>query len=211
MHAVSRRPSLSSAVFYRDPRAALEWLERAFGFARGIVVSDAQGRIAHAELSFGDGVVMIGAAGWSEFAFSPESLDGKNTQCVHVQLESDLDAHCERARAAGAVILQEPADQFYGDRTYRARDPERHVWTFARTVRRVSREEAERHGGLSIEGGGERARRGRRPARRFAVSPCRCFSTSSPLRPGTRPLPGRCRDNPPCQVRRAPIFAASRN
>ncbi|MBK3340088.1 VOC family protein [Burkholderia pseudomallei] len=153
MHAVSRRPSLSSAVFYRDSRAALEWLERAFGFARGIVVRDAQGRIAHAELSFGDGVVMIGAAGWSEFAFSPESLDGKNTQCVHVQLESDLDAHCERARAAGAVILQEPADQFYGDRTYRARDPERHVWTFARTVRRVSREEAERHGGLSIEGG----------------------------------------------------------
>ncbi|KVN16838.1 MULTISPECIES: VOC family protein [unclassified Burkholderia] len=152
MNATSHRPSLSSAVFYRDPRAALEWLERAFGFARCVVVSDAQGRIAHAEMSFGDGIVMIGEGGWSDFAVSPESLDGKNTQCVHVQLQSDIDAHCERARAAGAVILQEPADQFYGDRTYRARDPERHVWTFGQTVRRVSREEAAHHSGLSIEG-----------------------------------------------------------
>jgi hypothetical protein len=49
------------------------------------------------------------------------------------------------------VILQEPSDQFYGDRTYQARDPERHVWTFGQTVRRVSREEAERSSGLKIE------------------------------------------------------------
>ncbi|MDN7674854.1 VOC family protein [Burkholderia oklahomensis] len=152
MHAAFRRPSFSSAVFYHDPRAALEWLERAFGFTRSLVVSDAQGRIAHAEMSFGDGVVMIGSGGWSDFAVSPSSLDGKNTQCVHVQLESDIDAHCERARAAGAVIVQEPADQFYGDRTYRARDPERHVWTFGQTVRRVSLEEAGQGSGLTIEG-----------------------------------------------------------
>lgn len=101
MHATFRRPSFSSAVFYSDPRVALEWLERAFGFTRSLVVSDAQGRIAYAEMSFGDGVVMIGAGGWSDFAVSPSWLDGKNTQCVHVQLESDIDAHCERARAAG--------------------------------------------------------------------------------------------------------------
>lgn len=132
MHATFRRPSFSSAVFCRDPRVALEWLERAFGFTRSLVVGDAQGRVAHAEMSFGDGVVMIGTGGWSDFAVSASLLDGKNTQCVHVQLESDIDAHCERARAAGAVILQAPADQFYGDRTYRACDPERHVWTFRR-------------------------------------------------------------------------------
>ncbi|AOJ83442.1 glyoxalase [Burkholderia savannae] len=152
MNALSRRPSFSSAVFYRDPRAALEWLERAFGFTRDLVVSDAQGRVAHAQMLFGDGIVMIREGGWSDFAVSPSSVDGRNTQCVHVWLESGIDAHCERARAAGAVILQAPADQFYGDRTYRARDPERHVWTFGQTVRDVSREEAERDSGLKIEG-----------------------------------------------------------
>jgi uncharacterized glyoxalase superfamily protein PhnB len=57
-----------------------------------------------------------------------------------------------RAAAAGAEIVQQPTDQFYGDRTYRARDPEGHVWTFAQTVRRVSREEAERASGFKIEG-----------------------------------------------------------
>jgi uncharacterized glyoxalase superfamily protein PhnB len=77
---------------------------------------------------------------------------GKNTQIVHVHLDENIDAHCSRARDAGAEILMEPADQFYGDRTYRARDPEGHVWTFAQTVRLVSREEAEAASGLTIEG-----------------------------------------------------------
>lgn len=58
---------------------------------------------------------------------------------MHVDLTGDLDAHCARARAAGAVIAAEPGDQFYGDRTYRAVDPEGHVWTFSRHVRDVTR------------------------------------------------------------------------
>jgi uncharacterized glyoxalase superfamily protein PhnB len=57
-----------------------------------------------------------------------------------------------RARAAGAVIISEPADQFYGDRAYRARDPEGHIWSFAQNVRYVSREEAEKASGLKIQG-----------------------------------------------------------
>jgi uncharacterized glyoxalase superfamily protein PhnB len=60
-----------------------------------------------------------------------------------VQLPGDLDEHCERARAAGAVIAAEPEDQFYGDRTYRALDPEQHCWTFSAHVRDVTRAEAE--------------------------------------------------------------------
>lgn len=71
---------------------------------------------------------------------------------VHVQIEDSIDAHCERARKAGAEILQEPIDQFYGDRTYHAHDPDGHVWTFGQTVRHVSREEAEQATGLKIEG-----------------------------------------------------------
>lgn len=117
-----RRPSLSSALCYRDPKGALDWLEHAFGFERAIVVMTPAGDIAHAEMTFGDGLVMVGGA-WADCIASPEDTGGRNTQHVHVHLpdDADIDAHCERARAAGAEILQPPADQFYGDRTYRAR------------------------------------------------------------------------------------------
>jgi len=145
------RPSLGCAVFYQDPRAAIAWLEKAFGFERSMVISDAEGKVVHAELQFGDGYLMIGGE-WAAFTASPAAIGGKNTQCVHVQLGAGIDQHCERARAAGALIQQEPCDQFYGDRSYRACDPEGHVWTFAQAVRVVSREEAERISGLSIEG-----------------------------------------------------------
>jgi len=151
MEDALRRASLGSAVYYRDPWKALDFLERAFGFERTMVLSDAQGRLAHAQMSFGDGYIMVGAE-WAEFIASPASVGGKNTQSVHVQLQEGVDAHCARARAAGARIDQEPADQFYGDRTYRARDPEGHLWTFGQSVRRVSREEAEKLTGLKIEG-----------------------------------------------------------
>ena len=146
-----RRPSLGAGVFYRDPRTALDWLEHAFGFERTMLISDKDGRLSHAEMRYGDGYIMLGAE-WAEFIASPASVGGKNTQAIHVHLADGIDAHCERARAAGAVILKEPADEFYGDRTYRARDPEGHVWTFGQTVRRVTREEAERVSGLKIEG-----------------------------------------------------------
>ena len=75
-----------------------------------------------------------------------------NTGVVHVDLDTDVDAHCAHAREAGATIEKEPADEFYGARSYRARDREGHVWTFAQTIREVSREEAERVSGLKITG-----------------------------------------------------------
>jgi len=146
-----RRASMGSAVVYKDPFAALDWLERAFGFERTMVITDAEGRLGHSEMRFGDGYVMVSFE-WADFTASPAALGNKNTQSVHVQLTEGIDDHCARARAAGAVILQEPTDQFYGDRTYRARDPEGHVWTFGQTARTVSREEAERVSGLKIEG-----------------------------------------------------------
>ena len=98
-----------------------------------MVIVDDEGRLAHSEMRFGDGMIMVGSE-WSENHASPASLGGKNSQSVHVQLADGLDDHCERARAAGAEILQEPESQFYGDRTYRARDPEGHIWTFGQTV-----------------------------------------------------------------------------
>ncbi len=146
-----RRATFAPAIYYKDPFAALDWLEKAFGFERTMVITDSEGHLGHSEMRFGEGHVMIGPA-WNETTDSPLALEGKNTQSVHVHLQSGLDAHCARARAAGATIVREPADQFYGDRVYSAADPEGHVWSFGQTVRRVSREEAEQLSGLKIEG-----------------------------------------------------------
>lgn len=140
-----------SALFYQDPKAALAWLEKAFGFELVMLLEDAEGNLAHSQMNFGDGYVMIGQE-WSDDHKSPRSVGGKNTQTVSIQLDTDIDAHFARAKAAGAVIDAEPTTQFYGDRTYRCRDPEGHIWTVSQTVKAVSREEAEAASGLKITG-----------------------------------------------------------
>jgi len=145
------RAPLMSAVCYQDPRAAIAFLEKAFGFELSMLIEDKEGNLAHSEMRFGDAVVMVGNE-WTDDHKSPKSIGGKNTQTVHIQIDTDVDAHCERARAAGAAILMEPATQFYGDRTYRCRDPEGHIWTVAQTVETVTREQAEEVSGLKITG-----------------------------------------------------------
>lgn len=140
-----------SALFYQDPKAALTWLEEAFGFELSMLLEDAEGNLVHSQMSFGDGYVMIGQE-WSADHKSPKSVGGKNTQSVSIEIDTDIDAHFERAKAAGAVIYAEPETQFYGDRTYRCRDPEGHIWTVSQNVKTVSREEAEAATGLKITG-----------------------------------------------------------
>jgi uncharacterized glyoxalase superfamily protein PhnB len=145
------RPSFSSALCYRDPKAALKWLEKAFGFETFMVITDAEGNLGHSEMRYGNGIIMVGNE-WTADHKSPTSISGKNTQTVHVHVDEDIDRHCARAKAAGAEIIMAPETQFYGDRTYRARDLEGHIWTFGQTVKAVSREEAEKASGLKIEG-----------------------------------------------------------
>jgi len=138
-------PIFTSSVYYRDPKAALDWLEQAFGFEVTMAIDgpDDAPHMCHYEMSHeGRGRIMVGAE-WMESVRSPASVGGVNTQGVHVHLASGLDDHCQRARAAGAAILADPEDQFYGDRTYRAADPEGHIWSFGMRVREVSRSEAE--------------------------------------------------------------------
>lgn len=143
-------------VFYRDPMAALRWLEKAFGFETSLLVTDDKGRVGHAEMSFGDGRIGIGEEfGAAELIGpakmrSPASLDGQGTQFVRIALEGGIDEHCARAEAAGARITQRPADQFYGARVYRALDPEGHVWNFDQTIANVSNADMEKASGLTI-------------------------------------------------------------
>lgn len=146
-----RRPTLISALCYRDPKAALAFLEAAFGFELVMLIEDAEGNLAHSEMAWGEAMIMIGSE-WDEATRSPASLGGKTTQTVHIHVEADIDAHCARARAAGMEIIQAPEDQFYGDRVYRARDPEGHIWTVGQTVKAVTREDAAAASGLKITG-----------------------------------------------------------
>ena len=133
------------ALSYRDPLAALDWLADAFGFGLTMAIDGPDGAASqgHYEMAFeGRGRIMVGGE-WNEWMCSPASGDGHTTGSVHVDVTRDIDVHCERARAAGATIVAEPSDQFYGDRTYRCTDLEGHHWTFSMHVRDVSREEAE--------------------------------------------------------------------
>ena len=101
------------------------------------------GRVQHSELVYGEGVIMVGQAGKSadpgRITRSPQSLGGANTQAIMVYVD-DVDAHCARARAAGARIDHEPSvhdygEEYWADRSYGARDLEQHQWWFTQRVR----------------------------------------------------------------------------
>ena len=147
---IPARPAFIPSVVYKDNRAAMAWLERAFGFDAAEVLVDSRDNIVHAEMSHGDGVIMIGSE-FTDWARSPSSVGGTNTQRIHVRIEKDIDAHCERARQAGATIMAEPREQFYGDRTYAAIDLEGHHWTFSQPVRQVSSQEMEQATGFKFK------------------------------------------------------------
>lgn len=89
---------------------------------------------------------------WMDFVASPLSNQGMNTQIVYVQLESDIEKHCNHAHSCGAEIIQEPEYQYYGDCVYRAKDIESDVWTFSQAIRDVGKSEAEQLGGVKITG-----------------------------------------------------------
>jgi uncharacterized glyoxalase superfamily protein PhnB len=120
-----------AALRYEDAPAAIEWLCRAFGFERNLVVPDDAGGIAHAQLVFGQSMLMLGGHRDDEFGrlMRVPREAGGSTQSLYV-IVSDVDGHCARARAAGAEIVMEPVDQDYGGRGYTCRDLEGHVWSF---------------------------------------------------------------------------------
>lgn len=142
-------PTFSSRVAYTDQRGAVDWLQRAFGFTTTTLATTPDDKVVYAEMRFGNGRLHIGSE-WENIK-APTSVSGANTQTISVQLENGLEEHCERARAAGGRIVQEPQDQFHGDRTYRVIDPQGHVWSFSQRLRDVTAAEMEAaHPGMKV-------------------------------------------------------------
>jgi uncharacterized glyoxalase superfamily protein PhnB len=126
-------------LLYQDCEAALDFLSRAFGFRESLRYTGEQGYVNHAEMHIGDGgVIFMGDPG--DDYRNPKEL-GSETVGIYVEVDESVDALCEQARAAGATITEEPADQEYGHRRFTARDPEGHMWFFAQALREVAPEE----------------------------------------------------------------------
>ena len=134
-------PRMASGVFYDDAHAAIDFLCRAFGFELRLKVEGEGGRVDYSELVFGEGQLSVHQAEHADGSpgRSPRSVGGANTQFLAV-LVDDVDAHCARATAAGAKILQPPntkdyGDDYWTDRGYRAEDLEGHQWAFWHRLR----------------------------------------------------------------------------
>ncbi len=125
-------------LLYKDCEAALDWLARAFGFEEALRDTGEEGYVNHAEMRI-DGVpIYLGNPGAAYR--NPREL-GQETVGIYVEIDGDVDAHFERARAAGADILQPPTDQEYGHRRYDCVDPEGHRWYFAQVTKHVPAED----------------------------------------------------------------------
>jgi uncharacterized glyoxalase superfamily protein PhnB len=118
------------ALRYRNAGAAIDWLCKAFGFEKKMAVPTEDGRIAHAELVLGNGMIMLGdaKAEYGSLVRPPGPPQRVNTQGIYVVV-ADADAHYARAKAAGAEILFELKTQDYGGRDYTCRDLEGHILT----------------------------------------------------------------------------------
>ena len=126
------RANIIPTMRYRDANAAIDWLCRAFGFERHVVVPDEQGGIAHAQLVLGNGMIMVSTARDDAFGTlqkPPAQVGGVGTQSAYI-IVADADAHHARAVAAGAQVAMPLKDEDYGGRGYSCRDPEGHLWSF---------------------------------------------------------------------------------
>jgi uncharacterized glyoxalase superfamily protein PhnB len=127
-----RGSTIIPCLRYRDARAAIEWLCKAFGFEKQAVYENEDGGVEHAQLIFGSGMVMLGEVRDNEFGrhiAQPDEIGGRETQCACV-IVSNCKSHYQQAKAAGAVIVDDYAEKDYGGAGYSCHDPEGHLWYF---------------------------------------------------------------------------------
>jgi uncharacterized glyoxalase superfamily protein PhnB len=130
-------PRISASLIYDDARAAIDWLCRVFGFELRLLVESGDGKVAHSELVYAEGLIMIAQAGARPHYISPRKAGG-TTQQLMVFVD-DVEAHCAKARSAGATISVEPmtsdyGDEYWSDRTYGAVDCGGHHWWFVQRL-----------------------------------------------------------------------------
>lgn len=132
--AKNTRATVIPCLRYRDASKAIEWLCQTFGFDKQLVVRNADGTIAHAQLSFGNGMIMLGSVLEVETEFGrlmkqPDEIGGAETQSAYVVV-SDANVIYQRAKTGGAEIVIEIKDEDYGGRGFSCRDLEGHLWNF---------------------------------------------------------------------------------
>jgi uncharacterized glyoxalase superfamily protein PhnB len=129
--------TITPYLLYEDVDAALGFLTKAFGFKEVLRYAGEEGYVNHAEAHLDDGAIYLGDPGPD---YQSPKRSGHIGSQVYVYVD-DVDAHYERARAAGAEIVQEPHEPGYGDRRYDAKDPEGHLWSFATRVQDLAPED----------------------------------------------------------------------
>ena len=132
--AKNTRATVIPCVSYRDAPAAIAWLCKTFGFEQQMVIPGENNTVLHAQLSFGNGMLMLGSANrpGSEFdklIKQPDDIGGAQTQTIYVVVP-DADAVYARVRQAQAEIVIDIKDEDYGGRGFTCRDLERHIWSF---------------------------------------------------------------------------------
>jgi uncharacterized glyoxalase superfamily protein PhnB len=132
--AKTTKATVIPCLRYRNAPAAIDWLCSTFGFEKQAVYPNPDGTIAHAQLTFGNGMIMLGSVSdqgsdWGRLIKQPDETGGAETQSAYL-IVSDADAVYARAKAAGAEILLDIKDEDYGGRGFTCRDLEGHIWNF---------------------------------------------------------------------------------
>ena len=117
-------------LMYEDVSSAIDWLCRVFGFRESLRYVEADGRVTHAQLMFGDHEIMVG---WPGASYQSPKRHGQICQSVLVHVD-DVDSHFTQASGAGAVIVSKPETQPFGERSYEAADLEGQRWYFSEHV-----------------------------------------------------------------------------
>ncbi len=131
-YAKQCRSTVIPGMRYRDAHKAIDWLVAAFGFEKQAVYDGPNNTVLHAQLTFGNGMIMLGSAAnesdWNTRMVQPDEIGGRETQAVSL-IVSDAGAVYATAKAAGAEIVQELAEMPYGGKAFGCKDPEGHLWS----------------------------------------------------------------------------------
>lgn len=125
----TQRATIFPCLRYRDAPAAIDWLQKAFGFEKKVAYDAPDGTIMHAEMRLGGDYIMLGSVKDDVFNWKPPADVGASTQTIYIVVE-DPDLLFERANGAGAEVLRPLSDTDYGSRDFSVRDPEGHIWNF---------------------------------------------------------------------------------